>query len=238
MRINKLMNLLSLRARSAKQSLKGLLRRPWLLAMTGFFLLVVLSGCAKREIKNVNSRGKDIICFGDSMTFGYGVNQGEDYPTILSKMLGSPVINKGIDGDTTSEALSRFKSDVLDRDPLLVIIEFCGNDFLKQIPKETTINNIKMMVEMAQAKGAMVAIVDISAGLFFADYKRLYRTLAQETDSIFIPSVLSGIITNPSMKSDFLHPNAIGYKIVAQRVYRAILPYLNKNTINKRFGKI
>jgi acyl-CoA thioesterase I len=201
------------------------------------FVAFLALGCTKREVKNVDSRRNGIICFGDSITFGYGVNQGEDYPAILSKMLGSPVINKGIDGDTTTEALGRFKSDVLDRNPMLVIIEFCGNDFLKQIPKETTLGNIKRMAESAQAKGAMVAIVDISAGLFFADYKALYQALAQETDSIFIPSVLGGIITNPSMKSDFLHPNATGYKIVAQRVYRAIIPFLNKNTIIKRFGK-
>jgi len=240
MRINKLMKLLSLRPRAiarGKQSLKGLLRRPWLLAMTGFFLLVVLSGCVKREIKNVDSRGKNIICFGDSITFGYGVNKGEDYPSALAKMIDTPIVNAGIDSDTSTEALERLKSDVLDRDPLLVIIEFCGNDFLRQIPKETTINNIKKMVEMAQGKGAMVAIVDISAGLFLTDYRAAFRDLANETGSIFIPGILSGIITNPSMKSDFLHPNANGYKVVAQRIYRAIIPYLNKNTIFKRFGK-
>ncbi len=201
------------------------------------YCVIVFTGCAKREIKNVDSKGKNIICFGDSITFGYGVNQGEDYPSALAKIIDAPIINAGIDSDTTTEALERLKSDVLDRDPLLVIIEFCGNDFMRQIPKETTITNIRKMVELVQAKGAMVAIVDISAGLFLTDYRAIFRNLAKETSSIFIPSVLSGIITNPSMKSDFLHPNAAGYKIMAQRVYRAIIPYLNKNTISKRFGK-
>lgn len=200
--------------------------------------MIALAGCAKREIKNLDSKGKNIVCFGDSITFGYGVNPGEDYPTALSKMLSIPVINEGIDGDTSLEALRRFKPDALDRDPLIVIIEFCGNDFLRKIPIETTTRNIKKMVKLAQAKGAMVAIVDISAGLFLADYRKAFSSLAKETGSIFISSALSGIITNPSMKSDFLHPNAAGYKIVAQRVYRAIIPYLNKNAINKRFGKI
>jgi lysophospholipase L1-like esterase len=202
-----------------------------------FIIILVVSGCAKREIRNINSKGKNIVCFGDSITFGYGVNQGEDYPMALGKMLDIPVINAGVDGDTSTEALSRFKSDVLDRDPLFVIIEFCGNDFLKQIPKETTKSNIKKMVELAQAKGAMVAIVDISAGLFLAEYKAVYRNLSRETDSIFIPSLLGGIITNPSMKSDFLHPNANGYKVVASRIYRAIIPYLNQNTIYKRLDR-
>jgi len=197
----------------------------------------VIAGCAKKGIKNTDSRGKNIVCFGDSLTFGYGVNPGEDYPSALSKMMTIPVINKGISSETSSEALSRFNSDVLGNDPLIVIIEFCGNDFLSKIPKETSVNNIRQMVKMAQDKGAMTAIVDVSAGLFFADYKIMFSNLARETGSIFIPSILSSLLTNPSMKSDFLHPNAKGYKIIASRVYRAIVPYLNQNTIVRRFGK-
>ncbi len=198
---------------------------------------LVIAGCTKYEIKNVDSRGKNIICFGDSITFGYGVNPDEDYPTNLSKMLDIPVINRGIDGNTSSEALSRFEHDVLDDKPLLVIIEFCGNDFITKIPVETSVSNIRKMIEATQAKGAMTAIVDVSAGFFLANYRSAFKSLAQETGSIFVPSALNGIITNPSMKSDFLHPNATGYKIIASRVYRAIIPYLNKNTIYKRFGK-
>ena len=197
----------------------------------------VISGCTKKEIRNIDSRGKNIVCFGDSLTFGYGVNPGEDYPSALSKMMTIPVINKGISSETSSEALSRFNADVLDNDPLIVIIEFCGNDFLSKIPKETSVNNIRQMVKMAQDKGAMTAIVDISAGLFFADYRIMFNNLARETGSIFIPGTLSALLTDPSMKSDFLHPNAIGYKIIASRVYRAIILYLNQNAIIKRFGK-
>ena len=84
------------------------------------FLLAVgllLSGCAKREIKNIDSNGKNIICFGDSITFGYGVSSGEDYPSILAKMFQYALINAGIDGDTTTEALKRLEYDVLDRIP-------------------------------------------------------------------------------------------------------------------------
>jgi lysophospholipase L1-like esterase len=193
-------------------------------------IVLLLGGCAKREIKNINSKGTNIICFGDSLTFGYGANTGEDYPAVLAKLINLPVINAGEDGDTTPEALQRFKTDVLDKEPLLVIIEFAGNDFLKQIPKEVTLNNIKLMIEQIQTRGAMVAIVDISAGMFFSEYRKALSRLAREERTIFIPHILSGIITNPSMKSDFLHPNADGYKMIAQRAYNAITPYLQQNT--------
>jgi len=214
------------------------MRKSKLLVLLFYCSIVLLvSACAKREIKNIDSKGTNIICFGNSLTFGYGANPGEDYPSILAKLINAPVINAGVDGDTTPEALMRFKTDVLDKEPLLVIIEFAGNDFLKQIPKEVTLNNIKLMTEQIQSRGAMVAIVDISAGMFFSEYRKAFSNLAREKRAIFIPHILSGIITNPSMKSDFLHPNASGYKMIAQRIYAAIKPYLEQNAILRESKK-
>lgn len=200
----------------------------------GLVAFVGLTGCAKKEIKNINSQGTNIICFGDSITFGYGVQPGEDYPAILTKMVKSPVINAGIDGDTTTEALKRLKSDALERDPFLVIIEFGGNDFLRNTPKEVTLNNIREMVEIVQKAGAMAAIADISAGLFFAEYRKALKDIAREKQAIFIPSILSGIITDPQMKSDFMHPNAEGYKLVAVRICRFVRPYLEQNNLLRK----
>ncbi|MFH1640334.1 MAG: hypothetical protein ABIA66_00030, partial [Candidatus Omnitrophota bacterium] len=95
--------------------------------------------------------------------------------------------------------------------------------------KETTINNIVQMVDKIQSRGAMAAVVDISAGFLLDQFRIPLYNLCKEKGAIFIPKVLKGIITNPSLKSDFIHPNARGYKLIAERVYRAILPYLNQN---------
>jgi len=192
------------------------------------FLVLTLSGCANREIKNLHSLGQGIICFGDSITFGYGVIPGEDYPTQLSKILNMPVINAGVDGDTSLTALSRLESEVLVKNPFLVIVEFSGNDFLKKLPMPETIKSINEIVERIQAKGAIVAVADISAGMFLTEYRAVLAKIAREKGAIFIPQLLNGIITTPNLKSDFIHPNAQGYKIVAQRVYRGIRPYLNQ----------
>ena len=206
-------------------------------AFVTFIALVALTGCAKREIKNIDSRGQNIICFGDSITWGYGANPGEDYPSLLAKMTNIPVINAGIDGDTSTEALKRIDSDILDRNPLLVIIEFGGNDFLRKIPTEQTLENIKNMVEKIQGKGAMVVIVDISTSMLLGEYHALFLRLAQEKKAIFIPRILSGIITNPKFKSDFIHPNSLGYNMIAQRIYRSIITYLDQNIILRQSQK-
>jgi len=200
------------------------------LVVVAFLGLVVLSaGCAKQEIKNIDSKGVNIVCLGDSLTYGYGVDKGADYPSLLSRMVDIPVINAGVDGDTSIEGLKRFNSDVLEKKPLLVIIEFGGNDFLKQVPMKLTFNNITEMIEKAHSNGAMVALIDISAGMLFAEYRVQLSKLAKQKGAILIPSILEGIVTNPSLKSDFLHPNNKGYDIIAQRVHREISPYFQKN---------
>ncbi|MCM8782219.1 MAG: GDSL-type esterase/lipase family protein [Candidatus Omnitrophica bacterium] len=216
------------RDRSQKSEVRS---QIFLFSILCLLFSVLLTGCVSREIKNIESSGTNIICFGDSITFGYGADGGGDYPSHLSKMLTIPVINAGLDGDTTTGGLTRLEKDVLEKKPLLVIIEFGGNDFLKKIPMEVTIENISSMVERIQQKGVMVAIADISAGIFLREYGTAFKKIAREKQAIFIPNILSGIITNPSMKSDFIHPNANGYKIIAFRVYREIRPYLNKNIL-------
>jgi len=194
------------------------------------FLIIILSfvfaGCEKQEIRNLNAKGNSIVCFGDSLTFGYGAGKGEDYPAALGKMVKLAVINAGVDGDTSFAALKRLKKDVLDHKPRLVIVEFCGNDFLKKIPQETTVENLSIIIDRLQAQGIMVALVDISAGMFFKEYRDAFQKLAREKQVIFIPVVLNRIITNPMMKSDFFHPNARGYKLIAKRIYQGIAPYI------------
>jgi len=189
-------------------------------------LSILLSGCFKPEIRNIDAKGQNVICFGDSITFGYGANRGEDYPTVLKKMVKLPVINAGVDGDTTFAALERLNDAVLTKNPRLVIVEFCGNDFLKKIPIEETVKNLSKIIDRIQENGAMVALVDISAGMFFREYRGAFKKLANEKKVIFIPAVLNRIITNPSMKSDFFHPNGRGYKIVAGRIFKAISGYI------------
>ena len=192
-----------------------------------------LSGCAPQEIKNINSRGKAIVCFGDSLTYGYGVERGEDYPGALAKMVSQPVVNAGVNSNTTPEGLLRLNADVLAHDPKLVIIGFGCNDFLKQIPKEVTAENIRTMIDRIQEKNAMVALVDVSAGMLFSEYQPLLRGIAREKGALFIPNVFYNVTTNPSLKSDFVHPNKQGYAIIAKRIFQAIKPFLEKNKLSR-----
>lgn len=189
------------------------------------FLALCLVSCTQ-PIKNSNSSGKNIICFGDSITKGKGALLGQDYVSVLSRLLGEEVINAGVSGDTTVSALARLEDEVLDKDPYLVIIELGGNDFLLRVSKKTTLKNLENIITGVQNRGSMAALADLSCGIILNGYGKDFKRLAKKTGSIFIPGLLEGILDNPDLKSDQIHPNHEGYKIIARRIYKAIKPYI------------
>ncbi len=189
------------------------------------FLLIFLAGCGY-AVRNLDSEGKEIICFGDSITAGVGALEGEDYTSFLSALLGKDVLNAGICGDTTQDALKRLGKDVLSKDPYLVIVELGGNDFLQKVPREVTLRNLKKIISRIQGQGIMVALADVSCGLILKGYRKDFKKLARDSGSIFIPNLLKEILNKPSLRYDYIHPNENGYKIMAERVYRAIKNYV------------
>ena len=101
-------------------------------------LLLIVSGCGGERfdtIRNLRSAGETIICFGDSLTEGVGAEPGEEYPTILSRLLGMRVVNAGQRGDTTAQALERINISVVNKNPRLVILLLGGNDFCVRYPR-------------------------------------------------------------------------------------------------------
>ncbi len=194
--------------------------------MVGFLGILFVAGCGVK-IANTGSTGKNVICFGDSLTAGFGASQGNDYPTVLAKLLKRGVINAGNSGDTTREALARLNIDVLSKDPRLVIVEFGGNDFFQKIPQKETMANLDQIVSLIQAKGAMVAVVGVRIGLLTDEYASVFRQVARDRKTILVPNVLKDIFDDPAKKSDEIHPNDQGYAIIAQRVFEKIKPFLN-----------
>jgi len=196
-------------------------------------LSLAASGCAQRTIAHIDSKGSTIVCFGDSLTYGYGVEPGEDYPSVMGKLAGVPVVNAGVTSETSLDGLARIEKDVLAHQPMLVIVAFGGNDFLNQVPKEKTRQAMCAIIDKIHQAGSMVAVVDVSAGFLFQEYQPFLRSIAREKEAFFIPNVFYNVVNNPSLKSDFVHPNAQGYAVVAQRVYAAIKPYLEKNRLSR-----
>ena len=174
--------------------------------------------------KEAGTIGDTIICFGDSLTYGTGAGQGMDYPSQLSKIIAKPVLNAGVPGDTTTEALQRLERDVLSRSPDIVLITLGGNDLKNGIAKDIAFDNLKVIVESIQNQGSRVIIGGLKFPLRDRGFGREYKKLADQTGAILISNILEGIMGNRKLMSDPIHPNNAGYKIMAQRFYEAMLP--------------
>ena len=170
------------------------------------------------------SVGEKVICFGDSLTHGTGASRDKDYPSQLSKMISRPVINAGLPGDTTARALQRLERDVLSYSPDLVLITLGGNDLKNGIAKDIAFENLKIIVESIQERGAQVIIGGLHIPFRDRGFGRGYQKLADETGATLIPNILEGIMGNRKLMSDPIHPNDAGYKMMAERFYKVLRP--------------
>lgn len=200
----------------------------------GFYLLLsvtLIAACGGDDfgkIRNLRSAGRTIVCFGDSLTEGVGAGEGEDYPSALSRQLALPVVNAGQRGDTTADALERLSDAVLSKNPRLVILLLGGNDFLRQRPRQETRTNLAEIVQRVQAQGAIVAIAGIQLGLFTDEYGEIFEQTAEKFGALYIPQVMKGGLGKSSLKSDPIHPNGAGYRLIAERIAEKIKPLLHE----------
>jgi len=178
------------------------------------------------EVKNVGNSNVTIVAFGDSLTAGYGVSEENSYPSVLSDLIGRGVVNLGKSGETAAEAPLRI-SEVLNYTPYMVLIEFGANDAMRAMSTTDAIRAVGQIVDSVQRAGAVAVIIDTGAPGMGA-YTKAYKRMAKEKGAVFVPGIMTDIINKPELKSDSVHPNKQGYKLVAEKVYKEIKPYLKK----------
>ena len=191
-----------------------------LLLFAAFFT----AACGQPKPLNYKNDGRDIIAFGDSLTYGYGAEPNESYPAELARLTGKDIINLGVSGNTALDGLNRIK-ELDGYRPYMVLIEFGANDYMRKRPFEQTQNSLKSIVDYVQQKGAVAVIID-TGGPGMGKYSDYMKDLAKQKRAVFVPAILKGIFTKRELKSDMVHPNAKGYKLIAQKVHKHIKEYL------------
>lgn len=181
------------------------------------------------SVRNYPSGNRNIIALGDSLVQGFGAAPEDSMVATLSRLIKSPIRNAGVAGDTTERALKRLEQDVLVHDPQVVIVLLGGNDVLQGVRKTNTVSNLRAIVSRIQESGAVVILVGVQGGVFTDTLAGDFRTIASETRGAYVPNILRGIIGHPFLSSDSVHPNAEGYRIMAER----ILPALQKLYVPK-----
>ena len=181
---------------------------------------------------------KTIVFFGDSITAGYGVDPDEAYPAVIQRKIdeaGRPwrVVNAGLSGETTAGGLRRLDWIMRQRVDLLVI-ELGGNDGLRGIPPATTRSNLEQMIGRIQQQHPDVKVVltgmQISTNMgpdFARDFAAIYPEVARATGVVLVPFLLDRVGGVPTLnQADGIHPTAEGHQIVADTVWRTLLPLL------------
>ena len=197
--------------------------------------VTICCGLATATLQGADTRPV-IVAFGDSLTAGYGLANGESFPDSLQKLLDQRglryrVVNQGISGDTTSGGAARVKQ-ALQLKPAVVILELGANDGLRGLPLTATRSNLAGMIDQFRKGGAKVLVAGITLPRnygpdYIQGFDKIYRDLARDKRVPLIPFLLEGVATNPGlMQADGLHPTAEGARRVAATVMRYLQPLL------------
>lgn len=172
--------------------------------------------------------GSRVVALGDSLTAAVGIAPTEAWPDLLADRTGWAVINAGVSGDTSSDALQRLPALLEEHGPALVLVALGGNDMLRRISQEETIANLGKMLALIKAHGAKPVLLatprpSVTGAVFqnlsAADF---YRQVAEEHEVPLIEDAIAEVLSDPQLKGDPLHPNAAGHAKLARKIFDAL----------------
>lgn len=181
-------------------------------------VLLLLAACGKTPQFEKLPNDAVILAFGDSLTFGTGATPETSYPAVLEQLIGRRVVAAGAPGEITAEGLERL-SDVLEEEqPKLLILCHGGNDLLRKTGNAQAEANLRAMIALAKAKGIQVLMVAVPKPGLTLSAPAYYEKIAEEFNLPIETSVLRNILSSSNLKSDQIHPNAAGYRKMAEAI--------------------
>lgn len=198
------------------------MKKWYVMSGMGVVLVVIVlvwqvNRCEVCDATNYPPEGNTIVVFGDSLVEGVGSGQGGGFVTVLEERLGVQVVNLGVSGNTTAQALARV-DEAVNEEPDISIVVLGGNDVLRKIPQEETFDNLKEIITELQREGSIVIMVGVRTGIFSSQYNDAYEALAKETGALYLEDALKGLFGKPKFMADPIHPNDAGYTRLADRL--------------------
>jgi acyl-CoA thioesterase I len=189
------------------------------LARCALVLAFALAGCGPSSKLSPLAPGSVVLAFGDSLTYGTGASEEDSYPAQLAKISGWRVVREGVPGEVSAAGLARLPAALDEHSPRLLLLCHGGNDFLQRLPKTAAAENLRAMVRLAKERGVEVALIGTPEFGFMLSPSEFYAEIAKEFRIPYEGDVLSKILRDGSLKADQVHPNAQGYRLMAERVY-------------------
>lgn len=198
--------------------------RQFLLSVLILFLLAACS----REKAQYLPPGSPVLALGDSLTEGYGVAPAEAWPDLLAKKTGWRVVNGGVSGDTSADALQRLPELSASHQPVLVLVMLGGNDMLRRAPKETTVANLEKILAEIKSRGAKAVLLAVPqpsvAGAAFRNLTAadFYQEVADSRNVPLIKDAVAEVLSDPKLKDDPLHPNSAGHALLFAKIFESL----------------
>jgi acyl-CoA thioesterase-1 len=196
----------------------GKMMQGWLKCAGMLVLLLWLAACGSRAKLPPLATDAKVLAFGDSLTFGTGARPEQSYPAILQGLIGREVVNAGVPGEISAEGLERLPALLDEYQPTLLILCHGGNDFLRNLGEQRAADNVRAMVKLARDRGIGVVLIAVPAFGLTLSPPEFYERIAEEFSIPFETGTLSQIIRSSSLKSDAVHPNGAGYRVLAEAV--------------------
>ncbi len=187
-------------------------------SITVFCLLLLTAGCGSRPTIGKLSESSIVLAFGDSLTARTGAGSGESYPSVLATLLGCRVINAGVPGEISSAALQRLPVWLKQEKVDLVILCQGGNDMLHKQEDDVIRRNLDAMVTLARDAGAEVILIGVPRPGLLLKVPDFYRQVAGKHGLPCDSKTVAQVLSTASLKSDYVHPNAAGYRRMAESI--------------------
>jgi len=180
-----------------------------------------------------------LVCYGDSITAGYGLQAGQSYPDALQRKLDKTgyrykVMNLGTSGATTKDAVEGVNS-VLRIHPAIVIVEFGGNDGLRGLPLTQTRRNLDTVLTSLENAHIKVLLAGITLppnyGVdYIRSFDQVFRDLASKHPVAFVPMIYKNLVHVPgTIQRDGIHPTVKGSEIIADTLLPALKPLMSRS---------
>jgi lysophospholipase L1-like esterase len=181
-------------------------------------LVLALVGCGERPKLERLATDAVVLAFGDSLTYGSGAAEDESYPAQLEKLIGRRVVRAGVPGEVTAQALERLPAALDEHAPRLLLLCIGGNDFLRRLGNHQAEKNVREMVKLAQSRGVAVFLIGTPEPGFAVSPPAFYAGIAKDYRLPYEGAIVGEVLKDRSLKTDPIHPNARGYRVIAERL--------------------
>ena len=197
--------------------------KPLYAVFFALLLLYGLSACSKPE--TTLPAQTTVLILGDSLTQGVGASSAQaNYPTLLKQQSQWNIINGGVSGNTSAQALARLPELLQQHQPKLVIISIGGNDFLQRLSNSDT---HAQSIALSQQSGAQVLLVAVpeltlAAAVGHPNDHTMYAQLAQRHQVYLLEDAWSDILGDDSLRADPVHANDAGYQVFSKLLVKRL----------------